>query len=89
MWEAAAASLRCCGGASVLDSCLVLGLCSSVLLVLESALDCLDLGATTGAQNPLDVLIIGCQDCLQLLLEGVRLHFRIYIYMARDAQGLA
>ena len=54
--------------------------CSSVLLVLESALDDLDLGATAGALNPLDVLVKGCQDGLQLQLEGVRLHFGIYIY---------
>ncbi len=62
--------LRCCGNARVLDACLVLGRCSSssVLMVLESALDNLGLGATAGALNPLDVLVIvvGCQDCLQL-----------------------
>ena len=39
----------------------------------------LGLGATAGALNPLDVLVIGCQDCLQLRLEGVSLHFGIYI----------
>jgi hypothetical protein len=49
-------------------------------LVLELALDDLGLGATTGALNPIDVLIIVCQDCLQLLLEEVRLHFGIHIY---------
>ena len=54
--------------------------CSSVLLVLESALEDLGLGATAGALNPLDVLVKGCQDGLQLQLEGVRLHFGIYIY---------
>ncbi len=37
-------------------------------------------GATAGALSPLDVLVIGCQDCLQLRLEGVRLHFGISIY---------
>jgi hypothetical protein len=39
-----------------------------ILLVLELALDDLGLGATAGALNPLDVLVIlvGCQDCLQL-----------------------
>ena len=50
------------------------------ILVRESALDDLDLGATAGALNPLDVLVKGCQDGLQLQLEGVRLHFGIYIY---------
>jgi hypothetical protein len=41
-----------------------------ILLVLELALDNLGLGATAGALNPLDVLVIlvGCQDCLQLLV---------------------
>ncbi len=59
---------RCGGAARVLDACLVLGHCSSVLLVLESALDNLGLGATAGPLNPLDVLVIlvGCQDCLHL-----------------------
>ena len=37
-------------------------------------------GATAGALNPLYVLVKGCQDGLQLRLEGVRLHFGIYIY---------
>ncbi len=73
-----------CGGgaARILDACLVLGRCSSVLLVLKLALDYLGLVATAGALNPLDVLVklVACQDCLQLLLEGVRLHFGIYIY---------
>ena len=36
-------------------------------------------GATAGALSPLDVLVKGCQDGLQLQLEGVRLHFGIYI----------
>ena len=54
--------------------------CSGVLVVLESALEDLGLGATAGALNPLDVLVKGCQDGLQLQLEGVRLHFGIYIY---------
>ncbi len=36
--------------------------------------------ATAGALNPLDVLIIGGQDGLQLQLEGVRLHFGVIIY---------
>ena len=56
--------------------------CSGVLLVLESALEDLGRGATAGALNPLDVLVNGCQDRngLQLRLEGVRLHFGIYIY---------
>ncbi len=51
-----------------------------VLLVLESALDYPGLVATAGALNPLDVLIIGGQDGLQLQLEGVRLHFGVCIY---------
>ncbi len=38
------------------------------------------LGATTGALNPIDVLVIGAQDGLQLRLEGVRLHFGVYIH---------
>ena len=54
--------------------------CSGVLLVLESALEDLGLGATAGALNPLDVLVKDCQDGLQLRLEGVRHHFGIYIY---------
>ena len=54
--------------------------CSGVLLVLELALEDLGLGATAGALDPLDVLVKGCQDGLQLRLEGVRLHFGIYIY---------
>jgi hypothetical protein len=58
-------------------ACLVFGRCSSVRLVLELALDYLGLGVTAGNLNPLDVLITGCQDCLQLRLEGVRLHFDI------------
>ncbi len=67
---------RCGCATCVLDACLVLWRCSSVM-VLKSALDYLGLGASTGALNPLDVLVIGCQDCLQLLLEGNRLHFGI------------
>ena len=35
-----------------------------VVLVLEFALDDLGLGATAGAHNPLDVLVIGGQDIL-------------------------
>ena len=54
--------------------------CSGVLLVLKSVLKDLGLGASAGALNPLDVLVKGCQDGLQLQLEGVRLHFGIYIY---------
>ncbi len=40
----------------------------SIHLVLELPLDDLGLGSTAGALNPLDVLVIlvGCQDCLQL-----------------------
>ena len=51
-----------------------------VRLVLELALDYLGLAATAGAENPLDVLVIGGQDGLQLPLEGVRLHFGVCIY---------
>ena len=51
-----------------------------VLLVLKSALDDLELVATAGALNPLDVLVIGGHDSLQLRLEGVRLHFGVCIY---------
>jgi hypothetical protein len=61
------------GGVCVLVACVV-------LLVLESALDYLALAATAGALNPLDVHVRGGQDGLQLLLEGVRLHFGLYIY---------
>ena len=50
-----------------------------VLLVLELALDDLGLAATAGAENPLDVQIIGDQDGLQLPLEGVRLNFGLCI----------
>ncbi len=49
---------RCGGAARVLDACLVLWRCSSVLLVPESAFDDLSLGATAGALNPLNVLVI-------------------------------
>ncbi len=43
-------------------------------MVLKLALDDLGLGAAAGSLNPVDVLIIGGQDGLHLLLEGVRLH---------------
>ncbi len=65
---------RCCCTNCVY---LVLVHCSRVLLVFKLVLDDLGLGATAGALNPLDVLVIGCQDCLHLLLEGVRFHFVI------------
>jgi len=60
-----AARCRACGrrgsgAARVVDASLVLGRCSSVLLVLELALDHLGLGTTAGALNSLDVLIKGC-----------------------------
>ncbi len=65
-------------GGSVCGICaLVAGV---VLLVLESALDYPGLVATAGALNPLDVLVIGGQDGLQLQLEGVRPHFGVCIY---------
>jgi hypothetical protein len=43
----------------------------SVSSDLELALDDLGLGATAGALNPLDVLVIlvGCQDCFKLQLR--------------------
>jgi hypothetical protein len=40
--------------------------------VLELALG---LGATTGAHNPIDVLVIGCQDSLQLQRERCQASF--------------
>ncbi len=49
-----------------------------ILLVFKLALDDLGLGATAGALNPHDVILIGGQDGLQLLCEGVRLHFGVY-----------
>ena len=60
-----AARCRACGwrgsgAARVVDASLVLGRCSSVLLVLELALDHLGLGTTAGTLNSLDVLIKGC-----------------------------
>jgi hypothetical protein len=48
-------------------------------LVLELAIDDLGLMANTGALNPMDVLVIGSQDGLQLLLEGVR-HSDVIIF---------
>ncbi len=45
------------------------------ILVHELALDDLQLGATAGAHNALDVLVIGDQDGLKLQSQGVRLHF--------------
>ncbi len=70
---------RCAStGGSVCCICILVA--GVVLLVLESALDYPGLVATAGALNPLDVLVIGGQDCLQLQLEGVRLHFGVCIY---------
>ncbi len=57
-----------------------------ILLVLELALDDLGLGATAGALklglNPLDVLVIlvGCQDCLQLLVCCLKGSGFIWVY---------
>ncbi len=48
--------------------------------IFELALDYLGLGATAGALNPHDILVIGCHDGLQLLREGVRLHFGVYLH---------
>ncbi len=73
---------RCGCAARVLDACLVLGRCSSVLLVLESAVDYLGLGATAGALSPLDILVIlvGCQDCLQLRVCDLKESGFIWVY---------
>jgi hypothetical protein len=51
-------------------------------LVLELALDYLGLGATAGALNPLDVLVIlvGCQDCLQLRVCYLKESGFIWVY---------
>ncbi len=84
----AAAAPPSCGVAGVAASAAsasasaaaVLSLASSSSPVLELALDHLGLGATAGSHNPLDILVIGCQDCLQLLCEGVRLHFGVYFH---------
>jgi hypothetical protein len=50
-----------------------------VLLVLELAFESVWLPWSCCALNPLDILIIGGQDGLQLQLEGVRLHFGVCI----------
>ncbi len=64
-----------------------LGVVPASLLVFESELHDLFLGATAGALNPLDVLVIlvGCQDCLQLRVcdlsqASFGYIIRIYIY---------
>ncbi len=51
-------------------------------LVLELALDDLGLGATAGALNPLDVLVIlvGCQDYLQLRVCYLKESGFIWVY---------
>ncbi len=67
----------CTGGGVRCIRALVAGV---VLLIHESALDYPGLVATASALNPLDVLVIGGQDGLQLQLEGVRLHFGVCIY---------
>ena len=64
--------------ARVFNAFFLPGKCSGVLLVLNLALDDLSLGATAGSLNPLDVLVKGGQDGLQLRLEGVRLQFGTY-----------
>ena len=53
-----------------------------ILLVLELALDDLGLGATAGALNPLDVLVIlvGGQDCLQLRVCYLKESGFIWVY---------
>ncbi len=81
---AAGASLRClrpqrlrwrcaredrCAGTGGSVRCIRALVAGVVLLVLESALDYPGLVATSGALNPLDVLVIGGQDGLQLQLE--------------------
>ena len=70
---------RCAGTGSGVR-CIRALVAGVVLLVLESELDYPGLVATAGSLNPLDVLVIGGQGCLQLLLEGVRLHFGLCIY---------
>ena len=58
-----------------------------ILLVLELALDDLGLGATAGALNPLDVLVIlvGCQDCLQLRVCDLKESGFIWVYTSTIA----
>ena len=54
-----------------------------ILLVLELALDDLGLGATAGALNPLDdvlVILVGCQDCLQLRVCYLKESGFIWVY---------
>jgi hypothetical protein len=53
-----------------------------ILLILELALDDLGHGATAGALNPLDVLVIlvGCQDCLQLRVCDLKESGFIWVY---------
>ncbi len=48
--------------------------------VLELALYHHGLGATAGAHNTLDILVKGGRDGVQLLREGVRLQFGVYIH---------
>ncbi len=50
--------------------------------VVFSSLGVVPASSWQGQLNPLDTLMLCCQDCLQLLLEleGIRLHFGIYIY---------
>jgi hypothetical protein len=71
------------GSAAGRGRCLVAGVlvwrCSGIILVLESALDDLGLGATAGAVNSHDVDVIGRQGGLQLRLEGVRSHGGVYV----------
>ena len=53
-----------------------------ILLVLELALDNFGLGATAGALNPLDILVIlvGCQDFLQLRVCYLKESGFIWVY---------
>ena len=64
------------GGGGLRCRCLVAGVlvrrCSGIILVLESALDDLGLGATAGAVNSHDVDVIGRQGGLQLRQESWR-----------------
>jgi hypothetical protein len=75
VWLAASASASASAAASAASAN-----GASLVLELASALDHLGLGATAGAHNPLDILVKGCKDGLQLLCEGVRLHFGVYIH---------
>jgi hypothetical protein len=64
-----------------------LGVVAASFLVFELALHDLGLGATAGALNPLDVLVIlvGCQDCLQLRVCDLKESGFIWVYTSTIA----